>query len=259
MTNQTDIPPVPIQPRLQVVESPNYKPVMTYTILGITIFIYLLQMATKLLLNVDLPAALGLKSNELIIAGQYWRLFTPMLLHDDRLPLGISHILFNMYFLVVVGPRLEKFAGHWAFLLLYVVAGFAGNVFSFLFSAAPSLGASTALYGLMGAQLIFILRNKSFLADEGKAALQNTLTNIGINVFISFSIPAIDIWGHIGGLAGGALFAWFGGAKLDLEEIAFPRFKLVDVRSTREKLFGAALVMIIFGGFAILKITGIAF
>lgn len=259
MTNQTNIPSAPIQPRLQVVESPNYKPVMTYTILGITVFVYLLQMATQFLLNVDLPGALGAKSNEFIIAGQYWRLFTPMLLHDDHLPLGISHILFNMYFLIVVGPRLEKFAGHWAFLLLYVVAGFAGNVFSFLFSANSSWGASTALYGLMGAQLIFILHNKSFLADEGKAALQNTLSNIGFNVFISLAIPAIDIWGHIGGLAGGALFAWFGGAKLDLEEIAFPRFKLVDVRSTREKLFGAGLVMIIFGGFAILKITGIAF
>lgn len=260
MTNETNIPPEQLrQPRLEVVASPDYKPVMTYTILGITVFIYLLQIGTAYFLDIDLPGVFGAKINELILAGQVWRLFTPILLHDDRLPLGITHILFNMFFLTTVGARLEKFTGHWPFLLLYVVAGFAGNVFSFLFSVKPSWGASGALFGLMGAQLIFVLHNKSFLADEGKAALQNTLTNIIINVVIGLSISAIDNWAHIGGLAGGALFAWFGGTKLDLEEIAFPRFRLVDMRSVPEKLFAASLVMIIFGGFAILKITGIAF
>lgn len=258
MENEPSTPAAP-EPRLMVVASPNYKPVVTYTILGITIFVYLLQLATMYLFQVDLPLALGIKSNALIIDGQIWRLFTPMLLHDDRLPLGIGHILFNMYFLTAVGPQLEKFTGHWAFLLLYIVAGFAGCVFSFLFLDNESLGASGALFGLMGAQLIFVLQNKSFLADEGKSALQNTVTNLIINVVIGFTIPAIDIWAHIGGLAGGAIFAWFGGAKLDLEEIAFPRFRLMDVRRPHEKLFGAALVMLIFGGFAVLKLTGIAF
>lgn len=253
MTNETNTPPV--QPRLEVVASPNYRPVVTYTILGITVFVYLLQMVTLYWLKVDLPGALGAKINEAIMAGEVWRLFTPMLLHDDRLPL---HVASNMYFLAIVGTRLEKFTGHWAFLLLYIVAGFAGNVFSFLFSANPAWGASTALFGLMGAQVIFVLHNKSFLADEGKAALQNALVLIVLNVVIGFTIGA-DNWGHIGGLAGGALFAWFGGTKLDLEEIAFPRFRLVDVRSVREKIFGAALVMIVFGGFALLKMTGIAF
>ncbi len=255
MTNEISTPPAPPEQRLQVVASPNYKPVVTYTILGITVFIYLLQIATLYLLKIDLPGVLGIKDNQLIIAGEFWRLFTPMLLHDDGLPF---HILTNMYFLAVVGTRLEKFTGHGPFLLLYIVAGFAGNVFSFLFTENPAWGASTSLFGLMGTQVIFVLHNKSFLADEGKEALQNALTLIVINVVIGFTIGA-DNWGHIGGLAGGALFAWFGGTKLDLEEIAFPRFQLVDVRSVREKLFGAALVMIIFGGFAVLKITGVAF
>ena len=258
MTDETSTPPA--QPRLEVVASPNYKPVATYTILGITIFVYLLQMATLYLLKVDLPMALGIKANDLIIAGQVWRLFTPMLLHDDLLPI---HIGLNMYFLAIVGARLEKFTGPWTFLLLYIVAGFAGNVFSFLFSSNNAIGASTALFGLMGAQVIFVLHNKSFLADEGKGALQNALTLIIFNIVIGLGLNAtgigIDNWGHIGGLAGGTLFAWFGGVKLDLEEIAFPRFRLVNTRRMREKIFGAALVMIVFGGFAVLKISGIAF
>lgn len=258
MTNETSVSPG--QPRLEVVASPNHKPVVTYTILGITVFVYLLQIATLYLWRIDYPGVWGAKINEMIVSGQFWRLFTPMLLHDDHLPL---HIASNMYFLAIVGPRLEKFTGHRAFLLLYIVAGFAGNVFSFLFSANPAWGASTSLFGLMGAQVVFVVHNKSFLADNGKAALQNALTLIVLNILIGVGLNAnglgVDNWGHIGGLAGGALFAWFGGVKLDLEEIAFPRFRLVDVRTWREKIFGAALTMIVFGGFAILKIAGLAF
>ena len=250
MTTETPEPP-----RIHVVAVPDHKPVVTYTILGITVFIYILQIVTLYGMKIDLPGALGIKDNELIIAGQFWRLFTPMLLHDDRLPL---HIASNMYFLAIVGTRLEKFTGHWVFLLLYVTAGFAGNVFSFLFSANQGWGASTSLFGLMGAQVIFVLNNRSFLQDNGKEPLQNALTLIVMNAVIGVVIGA-DNWGHLGGLAGGALFAWFGGVKLDLEEIAFPRFQLIDTRKWSERLFAAALVMAVFGGFAVLKITGLAF
>ena len=249
-------PPDQARPHIDIVATPNYKPVVTYTILGITVFVFLLQIISLYWLKVDLPGALGAKINELIVAGQVWRLFTPMLLHDDTLPI---HVGVNMYFLAVVGPRLERFLGHRGFLLLYIVAGFAGNVFSFLFSPNPSWGASTALFGLMGAQMIFVVQNRAFLADNGKAALQSALVLIGANVLFSVMIPNIDMGGHLGGLAGGTLFAWFGGPKLDLDEIAFPRFRLIDTRGLRDQLFGAALVMLIFGGFAILKISGIAF
>ena len=63
--------------------------------MAITIAVYLLQIATEYLLGTDLPAALGMKVNELIIQGQVWRLFTPMFLHAS-----ILHIGFNMYALL---------------------------------------------------------------------------------------------------------------------------------------------------------------
>lgn len=262
--SNTPVPPSEtLQPKIEIVEVPNYKPVMTYSILGVTVFVWLLQMATLYLIHipglpahVDIPAALGLKDNAAILAGQYWRLFTPMLLHDDLLPL---HILTNMYFLVVVGAQLERFAGHRRFLLLYIAAGFAGNVMSFLFSPDNSLGASTALFGLMGAQLIFVLQNRSFLAGNGRAALQNILILIGLNLFIGFALGFIDNWGHIGGLVGGLAFGWFGGVKLAPQEVAYPRFRLADTRGLSEEILGALLVFIVFGGFAVLKILGIAF
>jgi len=262
--NNPPIPPADTTgTRIEVVGVPDYRPVVTYTILGITVFVWLLQMATLYLIHipglpahVDIPAALGLKNNDAILAGQYWRLFTPMLLHDDLLPL---HILTNMYFLVVVGARLEKFSGHRRFLLLYIVSGFAGNVMSFLFSPVDSLGASTALFGLMGAQLVFVLQNRPFLAEGGRAALQNILILIGVNLLLGFALGFIDNWGHIGGLVGGVAFAWFGGVKLGPQEVAYPRFRLVDTRGLPDELLGSALVAGVFGCFAVLKILGIAF
>jgi rhomboid protease GluP len=106
-------------------------------------------------LGFDVPAALGMKVNELIIHGQIWRLITPVLLHGSILHLG-----FNMYALYILGPGLERFYGHWRFLTLYLLAGFAGNVMSFIFSPNPSLGASTAIFGLLGAQGVFLYHNR---------------------------------------------------------------------------------------------------
>jgi rhomboid protease GluP len=244
-----------LQPRIEVVATPDHKPIVTYTILVITVLVYLWQIATLYFLQVDIPGELGVKHNGSIIAGEWWRLFTPMLLHDDRLPL---HILSNMYFLAIVGARFEKFSGHGRFLLLYILAGFAGNVFSFLFSENPAWGASTSLFGLMGAQVIFVLQNRPFLEDNGKASLQNALTLIMLNVVIGITIGA-DNWGHIGGLVGGAAFAWFGGPRLALTEEAYRRFRLEDDGAQRGQLIGATLVAVLFGGLAALKILGIAF
>jgi rhomboid protease GluP len=239
--------------QVAVIGIPNFPPVVTYTVIGLTVLVYLAQIGTLYWLEMDIPGALGAKINEAILAGQFWRLFTPMLLHDDRLPI---HILSNMYFLAIVGARLEKLAGHGRFLLLYVAAGFAGNVCSFLFSVHPAWGASTALFGLMGAEAVFALQNRSMLADNGKAALQNVLTLAGMNVVIGIMVGA-DNWGHIGGLLGGLAFAWFGGVKFEVRSESFASVRVEDMRGWSEQLTGAAVVFITFGALAALKILGL--
>ena len=117
------------------ISAPSNRPVVTYTLLVITILIFLLQSAGEYLLGYDLVASMGMKVNELIVQGEYWRLFTPMFLHGSILHLG-----FNMYALYIFGPGLERYYGHGRFILLFFLGGFAGNVFSFMFSASPSLG-----------------------------------------------------------------------------------------------------------------------
>jgi len=181
------------------------KPLVTYILVGITSAFFLLQVASGYILGFDLLAALGAKVNEAIKAGQIWRLITPLLLHGS-----FAHIFFNMYALVTIGRDIEMFYGHKRYLVLYLVSGFAGNVFSFLITQSPSYGASTAIFGLIAAQGVFIFQNRKFFRNS-KAMLTNTAVVIGINLFIVGMIPNIDNFGHLGGLLGGAAFAWLAG------------------------------------------------
>lgn len=209
----------PVAPALQ-----RQKPVVTYAIMGVTIFVFLLQMGSQAVFNgVDLPQAFGMKVNDLIVKGQFWRLFTPMLLHGS-----ILHIGFNMYALYILGPGLERFYGWKRYLAVYILAGFAGNVMSFLFSPENSLGSSTAIFGIFGAEGVFFYQNRKIFGQRAQMALREIIFFAGINLLFGLS-PGIDNWGHIGGLIGGTLFAWFGGPLLRVDGI-YPSLKLVDDR-----------------------------
>jgi len=240
--------PAPLPP--PVVHEPRTRPFAAYILLGVTVLVYLLQMASETFLGTDLPALLGMKINEYILAGQLWRFFTPALLHGS-----IMHIAFNMYAIAVIGAALEQRFGQGRFLALYAAGAFSGNVFSFLLSPDPSLGASTAIFGLLGAEIVFFYQNREIFGNRARAALQNVLTIAGINLLIGLS-PGIDNWGHLGGLAGGLLFTWFAGPKLFLEG-AYPSFTLLDERPQGATLFSLLLVLALFGALALMKYVGI--
>jgi len=240
-------PPASAPPRQVSVRMPQSKPLVTYTLLGLSVAIYILQWATQSFFGFDYPAALGLKVNELIIQGQIWRLFTPMFLHGS-----ILHIALNMYALLAFGPQLERYYGHGRYLALYLVSGFAGNVASFLFSSAPSLGSSTAIFGLLGAEAVFLYRNRKLFGGSAQRALVNLITIAVINLVIGLS-PGIDNWGHIGGLVGGALFAWFGGPVLQVSGYS-PQLELTDTRQTSSVVLAGLGVVLLFALLAAFKI-----
>ncbi len=225
---------------------PSAPPHVTYAIMGLTIFVYLLQMASEFFIGADYPAYYGMKINEAILYGQLWRLVTPVLLHGS-----LMHIGFNMYALLAIGAGMESRMGHLRFLILYLVAGFAGNVFSFYFTDANSLGASTAVFGLLAAEGVFLYLNKNLFGTRAQRALSNIVMVAGVNLFIGMS-PGIDNWGHIGGLLGGLVFAWFGGPRWEVEGI-YPLIKINDQRNIRDAITGAAIVIGIFCALALVK------
>ena len=235
------------QPRVQV-RFNGSKPVVIYVILGITVLAYLFQAGSKYLTGTDYGFLLGGKVNELIIAGQYWRLFTPMLLHGS-----IIHLLFNMYALVILGRGLEFNFGRLRFIALYISAGFAGNVMSFIFSPNPSLGSSTAIFGLLAAQGVFVFQNKKFYGGQAKRILINSVTIAGINLVLGLS-PGIDNWGHLGGLLGGILFTWFGGPLWDLKGL-LPSLEIEDQHTSNHIWTAFGLTMLVFGAAVLFKLV----
>jgi rhomboid protease GluP len=228
-------PPRPVQ-----VAVPNVKPYVTYTILGLTVFIYLLQLAGQYLLKMDLVTAIGIKYNPLIRAGELWRLITPVFLHGS-----ILHIGFNMYALFIFGRGLEARFGHWRYTLLYFLSAYAGNVFSFLLTPNPSLGASTAIFGLLAAEGMFIFRNRQLLGNRANRALMNVLYIAGVNLLIGFTTTGVDNFGHLGGMLAGLIFTWFGGPRWKLEGFS-PSLKLVDEREGHGAFAGSIAVLLFF-------------
>jgi len=237
-----------VRPERVAIKLPDTSPIVTFTIMGITLAVFVLQMIAESVLGYDLPAAYGMKINELIAEGQFWRLFTPMLLHGS-----IMHIGFNMYALYLFGRRLERYFGHWRFLTLYLISGFAGNVISMMFTESPSLGASTAIFGLLGAQGIFIYQNKALFGNQTRQALQSIIMVAAINLFIGLS-PGIDNWGHIGGLIAGVIFTWLGGPIL-APSGAIPYARLEDQRELSDVILAIAVT----GGFFAVLAAGALF
>ncbi len=226
------------------VRLPQRKPYVTYSIIGVTVLVFLLQQLSTALIGGDLLAALGDKNNAAIQTyAEYWRFFTPMLLHANLL-----HIGFNMYALYIFGPNLERFYGHYRYLGLYVLAGFCGNVLSFIFTTSPSLGASTAIFGLIAAEGIFIYRNRFLHGQNVRAMLTNIVILIIINLALGLS-PGIDNFGHLGGLVGGAAFAWFAGPRFQVGGIP-PNFHLLDERPVQLQWLVLGAVFAVFAALA---------
>jgi rhomboid protease GluP len=235
--------------RISVPSSVSY---VTYSIVGVTTLIYLLQLASVSQfgyansgIQMDWLELYGARINAFIRAGELWRFLTPALLHAS-----VPHILFNMYALVVFGAGLERTFGHWRFLTLYVLGAFTGNVLSFLLSPSYSVGASTAIFGLVGAEGIFLLQNRKLFGNQFSRAIGNVVFIVAINLFLGLT-PGIDNWGHIGGLLGGLIFALFAGPRFEVEGI-YPALHLADRREPQEVLTGVALVILVFGALAMI-------
>jgi rhomboid protease GluP len=244
--NQERPAPAPPQQRQMVnVAMPNRPPYVTYTLIAITVIFFLMQMASEALFQGnDILIALGAQYDKAILAGQLWRLVTPVFLHA-----GVAHILFNMYALFTLGTGLERPFGHGRFLLLYMLGAYAGNVVSFFFSSGvPSVGASTAIFGLLGAEAVFLFQNRQLFAGHYGRAIQNVVFIAIVNLIIGLQ-PGIDNWGHVGGLLGGLMFTWFAGPLWKVDGIP-PALHVVDQRSTRDVIIGAAIVLLVFSALA---------
>jgi rhomboid protease GluP len=193
----------PAPPQRVRLTLPLTRPLLVWGLLGINIAMFIVETLLGGSDNRATLVTLGAKVNTLIVMGQYWRLITPMFLHFD-----LWHIAFNSYALYVLGPEVEAIYGHARFLVIYLLAGVAGNVMSFAFTPALSAGASTAIFGLIGTQVAFFYRQRKVLGAFGQRRLLNIAGIIVINVLFGVTSGAVDNFGHLGGLIGGLVLGW---------------------------------------------------
>ncbi|MDO5456727.1 MAG: rhomboid family intramembrane serine protease [Atopococcus tabaci] len=142
----------------------------------------------------------GAKFNPLIAMGQYWRLITPMFLH-----IGFLHLVMNGVAIYFLGQDLEDVYGHFRFLLIFLLSGLMGNIFSFAFNNAISAGASTAVFGLFSTIIAMAQ------ADPDNSYLQAVARSywilIIINIVFNLFSQGVDLAGHLGGFFGGYFVA----------------------------------------------------
>lgn len=181
------------------------RAILTYSLIGINIFLYLIS-AIKAgnLVDIDVWTLyeMGGKIGFAVDAGQYWRLFTCMFLHGS-----LMHLVFNMYALYILGPQIEVIYGRIQFSIIYLLSGLASSGLSYMLGDynTISIGASGAIFGLLGAMVVFVLKNKNTVR---RGAINNIFFIIILNLFIGFGSRNIDNLGHIGGLLFGTLVSF---------------------------------------------------
>ncbi len=133
-----------------------------------------------------------------IRAGQYYRLITGIFLHGS-----IFHLFFNCYALYVIGSQIESYLGKIKFLIIYFFSGLCGSLLSITFGGAvASIGASGAIFGLMGALCYFGYYYRIYLGNVLKSQL---IPLIALNLGLGFIMDGVDNAAHIGGLVGGVI------------------------------------------------------
>ena len=167
------------------------RPVVTYSIIAICVVLYVAQIIP------GSPVTNALVYYPPFTAIEPWRMITSLFVHS---PGSFFHILFNMYSLFVFGPILERGLGRLRFIALYLLSGLGGSVGVLLLSpGTPVLGASGAIFGLLGA---FFVINRRL----GGNNIQLIIV-IGLNLALGFIVPNVAWQAHLGGLVVGALVA----------------------------------------------------
>lgn len=147
----------------------------------------------------------GAKENHLILQGEYWRFVTPIFLHANLLHVGL-----NMLNLIVLGVFLERILGHLRFLFVYLLTGIISIVASFYFAPQEiSVGASGAIFGLVGAYTLFVFAHRRALRNGGIPAMIWIVMVIGINLSIGIFVANVDNSAHLGGLLSGCVLGWW--------------------------------------------------
>ena len=170
-------------------------PYITYFLIAVNVILYFIPVLIGQYYNIVSKFSVFGPS---IRSGEYYRLITGIFLHGNFL-----HLLFNCYALYVIGSQIENYLGKYKYIIIYLFSGVIGSLFSMIFNAnSASIGASGAIFGLLGALVYFGYYYRVFLGNVVKSQI---IPVIVFNLFLGFLLSGVDNFAHIGGLIGGCM------------------------------------------------------
>lgn len=181
------------------------KIVATNVLIAINVFVFFITfILSGGVLSGSALLKYGALNSVLVLNGEWWRLITAGFLHG-----GILHLLFNMYSLYLIGTQLENFAGKKKYLIIYFTSLIGASLMSSVITPnVISVGASGAIFGLMGALVYFGSQYRVYL---GSIFNNQIIPLIIINILFGFMVTGVDNAAHVGGLIAGVLAAMMTG------------------------------------------------
>lgn len=202
----------------QTLEALTPTAYMTYALIAVNVIVFLVMVVSG-------ASATSPNGSDLIrwgadfgmytAHGEWWRIFTAMFVH-----IGVLHLFFNMSAFVYVGPTVERMFGNLGFLVLYLVSGIGGGLLAlYLDPMQIHAGASGAIFGVYGALLAMLLRERESIPPEVLAKLKRY-----VSVFIVYNLanslqPGISMSAHVGGLITGFLCGLLAARPLDADGV----------------------------------------
>jgi rhomboid protease GluP len=192
----------PPQPRRVRKKTPATRFVLLAILAGFVFEIY-----TGAWQNAELLVNWAIIGEYVFQEGQYWRLLTAMFLHGDGTIQGtLLHLMLNAFALLQLGTLFELMFGTRRFLTIYFVAGILASLTSAIVNTGASVGASGAIFGIVGAFVTSVRRSPRYRHERMAKSIVNQLVFwIIANIIIGFQIPKIDMSAHMGGLIAGLL------------------------------------------------------
>ena len=201
----------------------------------------------------------------LVAHGQLYRLATAALVHAS-LAENPLHLVFNMYWLWIIGPIVERLYGRWRLLAFYVVFAVAGSLLSFAMATDPGhtqlidgiptlvsdryvVGASGALFGLIGLVISSVVIQRPMIGGNARILVVNLVVLSALNLYLGLTTQFVDNWAHIGGLVAGL---WFG---LVFIPTGVPVLKSLWLRPGEEP--GTAVPLLGSGGMLAVRVAGV--
>ena len=175
-------------------------PLLILTLIAANVAVFVWELAAGALRSNDAIIAAGALARDEVLAGDWSRLVSAMFLHG-----GPDHLIGNMIVLYIVGIGCEHALGAAQTAFVYLVSGLGGSLLSVAMSPGPSVGASGAIFGVAAALVVILIRYRDRYHVRDKRISLVLAIWAAYQLAIGFMLPFVDNYGHLGGLAGGAL------------------------------------------------------